>query len=96
MKAKLLAVEGYSYIKQDTGELKEGRYLYILSCNEYEEDDNKGNYLYGFVCEKIFVGRSFRTPTDDLKEMVGEEVELIYERRIGSNRAEQLVEVRLA
>lgn len=95
MKAKLMAVEGYSYVKQDTGELKEGRYLYIVSCDEYDEDDGKGNYLFGSVSEKIFVGRRFRTSTEDLRAMIGETVELVYERRIGSNQNEQLVEVKL-
>lgn len=95
MKAKLVAVEGYNYVKTDTGEVKEGRYLYIESCDEYDEDDGKGNYLYGKVSEKIYVGRRFRTSTEDLRAMLGEVVELVYERRIGSNQNEQLVEVKL-
>lgn len=95
MKAKIVAYYGYNYTDKNTGELKEGRSIDVIMTREFKQDDNKGNFSYGCNTQN-----NIRLSSEvmgqlthlDLVSLIGQEVELVYEKAPGS-RYESLVEI---
>lgn len=93
MKVKLIGIKGYDYLNK-TGERKKGLCLVVESLDSLCNDDNKGNFVYGFITDTIFVPRTVSIDKDKLIEALGQQVELVYERGLG-DRYERLTEVKL-
>ena len=93
MRVELIGIRGYNYVNKD-GQRKEGTILIVKSTGALCDDDNAGNYTYGFITDNIFVPRTVSLDKDKLIEALGQQVELVYERGLG-DRYERLTEVKL-
>lgn len=92
MKVKVLAVTGYNYLKN--GERKEGMSLHVCTIDQLSESDGNGNFKYGNIVDSIFIPRTFKLDPNELIDFVGKEVELVYERQLGS-RFDRLADIKL-
>lgn len=86
MRAKFLGLETYKYKKQD-GTIAEGGYLHVCSPEPEDSDDNRGNMVFGYLTDKIYIPRSIFT--DSFLRKVysipcGSLVELVYTKKFGS------------
>ena len=93
MIVRLMGIRGYHYTKD--GIEKQGRSLMVCSSDAFDNDDGNGNFTYGNTVEAVFIPRSIKNPTEYFVEMIGKDVELVYDRELGS-RTERLVAVVLA
>ncbi len=91
MKVKVLCAKGYNYEKN--GQQKQGMTIDVCSADQLNESDGKGNFTAGYPAENIFIPRSLPLEANDIINLVGKEVELVYERRLGQ-RFEQLVAIK--
>lgn len=82
MKVLVLAVTGYNYVKD--GNRKQGMSLHVCTPDSINESDGNGNFKVGQICDSVFVPRTFPLDANDLVNLVGKEVELVYERQLGS------------
>lgn len=86
MKAKLLGFETYKYTKQD-GTIAEGGYLHVCSPETNETDDGRGNAVYGYLTDKIYIPRAIFNDDIIMKVITipcGSLVELVYTKKFGS------------
>lgn len=93
MIVRLLGIRGYHYTKD--GVEKSGRSLMVCSSDAFDNDDGNGNYTYGNTVEAVFVPRMVKYPIEYFIDMIGKDIELIYDRELGS-RTERLVNIVLA
>lgn len=93
MKAKILAYYGYNYTDKKTGEVKTGRSIDVMQSLEFKQDDNRGNFAYGYTCKS-----NIRVPEKyshyDMLEFVGKDCELTFGQAPGS-KYESLVEIEI-
>ena len=90
MKVKVLAAKGYHYTKD--GNEKQGMTIDVCSIDQLNESDGKGNFTVGHPSENIFIPRTCRLEPNDIVNLVGKDVELKYERKLGQ-RFETLVDI---
>lgn len=92
MRVKLLGFKGYDYLKN--GERKVGISLYVQTSELFAEDDQKGNFEYGYRVDSIFLPRALygKASPADLQQYLGREIDLIYEKRLG-DRYERLTDI---
>lgn len=86
MKAKFLGLETYKYTKQD-GTVAEGGYLHVCSPESEETDDGRGNAVYGYLTDKIYIPRAIFNDSFIRKVCTipfGRLVDLIYTKKFGS------------
>lgn len=86
MKAKFLGLEMYKYTKQD-GTVAEGGYLHVCSPEAEETDDGRGNAVYGYLTDKIYIPRAIFNDSFIRKACTipcGSQVELVYTKKFGS------------
>lgn len=95
MKAKIINYTGYRYTAKNTGEMKEGKAITVMELTEFKQDDNRGNFSYGFsITENIrLTGKLLEDLNHyDIVDLVGKEVELTFARAPGQ-KYETLVEI---
>lgn len=97
MKVKVLSINAYDYIKG--GVRKVGMSFGVQSCDMLHEDDGAGNYRIGYPVDNVFLGsveylecRSGIYKKADLIELLGKEVELVFDKPLGA-RYERLVDI---
>lgn len=81
MKGTVTCVHTWNYEKE--GKQKIGRSIDIQSIEAINESDGRGNATIGYPMENIYIPPSFRMSDIDLSNLVGDNVEIIYEKRIG-------------
>lgn len=91
MKVKVLCAKGYNYTSKD-GVHKQGMTLDVCSVDEVKESDGNGNFKVGLITENVFIPRTFPMDANDLINLVGKDVDLKYERKLGQ-RFESLVDI---
>lgn len=92
MKVKVIGLEGYNYMKD--GKQKAGKLLTVCNIDHLQEDDKNGNYKFGVMADKVFIPNSLNLTQYDLIEFLGHNVDLVYERELGS-RFERLVDIKI-
>ena len=92
MKVLVLAATGYNYVKD--GERKTGMSLHVCNPAPLNESDGNGNFKVGQICDSVFIPRTFTLDANDLVNLVGKEVELVYERQLGS-KFDRLTDIKL-
>ena len=92
MKVKVLCAKGYNYEKN--GVQKQGMTLDVCSATQENDSDGRGNLTCGYPAENIYIPRSLPIEANDLINLVGKEVELVYERKLGQ-KFEQLVDIKV-
>lgn len=92
MKVLVLGVEGYNYTKN--GEKKQGMSLHVCSIDQISDSDGNGNFKMGQICDRVFIPRVLPYDANDLINLVGKEVELVYERQLGE-RFERLTGIKV-
>ncbi|MBQ8551660.1 MAG: hypothetical protein IJ428_02470 [Clostridia bacterium] len=92
MKVKVLCAKGYNYEKN--GVQKQGMTLDVCSATQENDSDGRGNFTCGYPAENIYIPRSLPIEANDLINLVGKEVELVYERKLGQ-KFEQLVDIKV-
>lgn len=92
MKVLVLAVTGYNFVKD--GNRKQGMSLHVCVTQDLNESDGQGNFKFGRICDSVFVPRTFPLDANDLINLVGKEVELVYERQLGS-KFDRLTDIKI-
>lgn len=92
MRVELIGIKGYNYINKE-GQRKEGLILIVKSTGSLCDDDNEGNYTYGFITDNIFIPRNVSVDKEALIAALGQKIELVYERGLG-DRYERLTEIK--
>ena len=91
MRVKVLNAEGYNYTAKD-GSHKEGLSILVSTVDQVQECRSEGNFCVGYRTESVRIPRDFPLDANDLINLVGKEVELRYERKLGQ-RYEVLVDI---
>lgn len=81
MKGTVTCVHTWNYEKD--GKQKTGRSIDIQSIDPINESDGRGNATIGYPMENIYIPMSFHMSDAELGNLVGSNVEIIYEKRIG-------------
>lgn len=81
MKGTVTCVHTWNYEKD--GKQKIGRSIDIQSIEAVNESDGRGNAIIGYPMENVYIPTSFRMSDAELGNLVGSNVEIIYEKRIG-------------
>lgn len=92
MKVKVLCANGYNYIAKD-GSHKEGMSIIVCTIESENTSDGNGNFTVGHRSESVRIPRSFPMDANDVINLVGKDVELVYERKLGQ-RYEELVDIK--
>lgn len=90
MKGTITCVHTWNYEKD--GKQKIGRSIDLQAFEEVKESDGRGNATIGFPMENIFIPQSFNMSDNELSNLIGCNVDLIYEKRIGQ-KYEVLVKI---
>lgn len=94
MKCKIQHVNCYNYPDKKTGELKSGSVLTFTTIDEINKDDGNGNISLGHPSETVYVPTSLNWAPFQLKELYQKNVDLIFERPIGSKQKfDELVDI---
>ena len=91
MKVFVLGVTGYNYVKD--GSRKQGMSLHVCTTDVMSDSDGNGNFKCGQLTDKVFIPRTVSMDANDLINLVGKEVELVYERQLGE-RYERLTAIK--
>lgn len=81
MKGTVTCVHTWNYEKE--GKQKIGRSIDLQSIDAVNESDGRGNATIGYPMENIYIPTSFHMSDSELGNLVGSNVEIIYEKRIG-------------
>lgn len=92
MKVTVLCAKGYNYTKD--GVQKQGMTIDVCSADAENDSDGKGNFTVGNPCDNILIPRTLPIDANDLVNMVGKDVELVYERKLGK-RFDTLVDIKV-
>lgn len=93
MRGKVAYVNGYRYTAKDSGLLKEGMSITLETEEDLCDDDGKGNFKVGHPFEEIKLTKPFCITSKELIDLLGCEVDVIKDRRIGE-RYDSVVEIR--
>ncbi len=93
MIVQLTCVKGYNYISKKDDTQKQGLTIDVCEVNEIAESDGKGNFTYGRTCANVFIPSSLNISVDELVNLVGHKVELVYSRRLGE-KFDRLVKIK--
>ena len=83
MNCRVLCVKGYNYPNKKTGELKIGISLDITTPDPVCRNDGNGNFIVGSPTENIRIPGDFMMATDDIIDLEGHVVDLVYDRLPG-------------
>ena len=90
MKGTVTCIHTWNYDKD--GKHKQGRSIDLQSIEPVNDSDGRGNATIGYPNENVYIPASFPMSDSQLAEMVGENVEIIYERKIGK-KFDELAEI---
>lgn len=93
MKVKVLNAQGYNYIAKD-GSHKEGMSILVCTLEAENASDGTGNFIVGHRSESVRIPRTLPMNANDIINLVGKDVEIVYERKLGQ-RFEELVEIKV-
>ena len=95
MKAILLSYKGGKFVNEKTGEVIDWEKI-IVSSTEQISEPGDTNYLYGYDIAEISIPRrGFKTERGELRRLIGNTVDLIYDQVFGRKNP-VLIEVREA